>query len=684
MSQSPLPELQEWTTPEGATVCFDGVFYSYRSEDGLRAFKIWTPPQDTPIRALVLFGNPGGGLGGDTRDKAFQQDLLEFAAREQLAVGGVTGFPGREVYARHGHHVLDGLKAMAAHGRHPELADIPFIFTGSSNAAFFAYSMLCLVPERTVAITPNVGGYFDLNAPEAAHAVPAWIHIGTLDPLVTDGVPRSEELFRLNDKGGNLRWTWDAEMKGHATEGSDHVDMAYWKAVLDLRLPINAAGEVDGPLRAVRFEDGWLADFETWDYPITRVFPASERPADAETGRYGWLPNKGIARLYQANASRSRPLRIELVNEDLGQSAEGTTGVLLAAGQSAIVNPGQEVTVRVSRVPLAFGIQQADIYDRDEKLGSVEVSDQPGLFTFKADGNKRLYALYAYTESDNRVRSGGGRISQPLQILVRGPEASARIQAQLAPYSLSTISRARAEDPASRATPERVDLAADALGAVYLEPTTVAKLRPDGKLAGFWRDVPLGNTGPGNTPMTEAVRTRVAWSRAGLHFLFEDVSESVGIDFHLASVDPQTLLAAPSDPAPYTMPGLRQLLRSALQIQPQTDGASVNVNYWDPWDFRSEALMRAADFNGTGLWSDAVEGPDGRRHLELHLPWPMVGHPGFSSVPPVFTQLTFMLNRDGPDGEGRINWPNGMDPWQVKPPSEPAGTSAYGKLILLP
>lgn len=53
-----------WRTDAAEQLAFDGVFYSYRSPDGLRAFKLWTPPGKGPVRALLLFGNPGGGFGG--------------------------------------------------------------------------------------------------------------------------------------------------------------------------------------------------------------------------------------------------------------------------------------------------------------------------------------------------------------------------------------------------------------------------------------------------------------------------------------------------------------------------------------------------------------------------------------------------------------------------------------------
>ncbi|MGF1448691.1 MAG: hypothetical protein ACFB20_04685 [Opitutales bacterium] len=684
MAQTDAPALHEWTAENGGSVTFDGVFYSYRSADGLRAFKMWTPPQEAPIRALLLMGNPGSGLGGDTRNSVLRQDWLQLGAREGLAVAGVTGFPGGETYAQHGRHIIEGLEAMAAHGRHPELAQVPLIVTGSSNAGFFAYSMLCLVPERTVAITPNVGGYFDLKAPKAAHAVPAWMHIGTLDPLVTDGVRRSEELFRLNDTGGNLLWAWDAEMKGHATEGSDHVDIAYWKAILDLRLPLSDDGSPPESMLAVDYADGWLADFETWDHEITRVFPATEAIDDREHGRYGWLPNEGIARLYQANASRARPLRLELVDDALGQSTEGTTGVFLAAGKSAIVEPGQEVTLRVTRVPLAFGLDRADIYDRGEKLGSVDVGQQGGTFTFVADGSKRLYALYAHTQQKGIFGKTVERISPPLLVLVRSSDTSERLQAQLEAYSLNGVSRARARVPETSASAPPETLPEDAPGAVRLDETVAAQFAPDGQLSAFWGSVQARSGGSGSAEIDAALRTKVAWSSSGLHFLFEDAGTAPGIDFHLASIDPQHFLSDAANPAHYTMPGLRQLLRSALQVQPEADGSSVAVNFWDPWDFRRELFTPETRFGGTGLWSDLVASSDGRTHLEFHLPWHLVGHPGFASAPAAGTRLTFMLSRAEADGKQRHQWPNGFDPWTAKPPETADGETSYGQLILLP
>lgn len=156
-----------WRSEAGDHLAFDGTWYSFYAGDGPQAFKLWTPPGPGPIRGLILFGNPGGDLSGDTRGKAYDRGLLEFAARHHCAVAGVTAFPGRRTLEELGPKILRGLTAMARHGRHPELETLPFLVTGSSNAGRFAYAMMCLAPERTIAITPNVGGYHEAPPPAA-------------------------------------------------------------------------------------------------------------------------------------------------------------------------------------------------------------------------------------------------------------------------------------------------------------------------------------------------------------------------------------------------------------------------------------------------------------------------------------------------------------------------------------
>lgn len=672
-----------WTNEHGDQLHYDGVFYSFRSADGVSAFKIWTPPQDEPIRGLILFGNPGGGFGGDTRDKTRQQDILTFAGRRGLAVGGVNGFPGRDTYATYGRHILNGLDAMAAHGAHSELATIPMIVTGGSNAGSFAYSMACFAPARTIGITPNVGGYFSTEPPAAALDVPMWIHIGALDPLSTTGVERTEELFRYAWQQGQPLWTWDAEMKGHENGSADHVDVAFWDAMLDARLPATPGQ----PLRPLPFDEGWLADLRSWDHRITRIFPATELPADASPGRYGWIPNHGLARLYQATATRSRPLLLSLEQPSPENAGTGTSGVYLSAGLSTIVDPGDEVILRLDTVPLAFGVQTVEIWDVDGELGEVDFGNGEDRFAFTVDGAKRVYSLFAYARVE-RWGTVSERVSAPLQLIVRDPAVSARIRTQLAAESFPALL------PRVARAPQAIDPALTPLPAAHtLNATWLANAPGDPLSSDLWAGAPAPviATPEVDDPVVR-LATQARWSASGLHLRFRVTDPEWSpataslfdtIDFHLATTDPARL--AVYDPGHYVMPAVYSLLRGAVQMQIPVGEAELTgdlfVNYWTPWDPQRATLRAAENFADTGIRTRITASAADTREVTLFLPWHAVGLPGLTTAPPADTRLSFcLLYTDEASGQ-KIAWPRGLNPWAQRPGDDQP--SPFGQLQLV-
>lgn len=528
--------LAEWQDEAGNWFAFDGVFYNFLSADSLQGIKLWVPPGDGPIRGVILHGNPGGGYTGDTRSKTRQRNLLEFAVRHRFGVAGVTGFPGNRVFGELAAVICRALAGWGGRGVHPELARVPLIATGGSNAGMFSFGMLCYAPERMIAITPNCGPIYVGAVTDAARAVPAWMHVGALDPLISFGLENTEALFAEHGPAGAM-WAWDAEMKGHENGSADHVDLAYWDAIIPLRLPPEQPPRGEPvPLRPVVERDGWWVDHRSWDHVVARICPGSAMAwARSEPGRYGWLPDEGTARLYQAAATRSRPITISLV--DGPAAGEGTRGVFLSGGENRVVSPGDTVRIKIAVVPLGRGIERIEIFDRTELLGTVAY---PGTteFAFTADGTKRLYALHARSRdgfaperSDvlrpavrhyyaapgtpavaggpataaavPAVATGAPRVSNPLQIVVRDPRLSAAIEDRLRAVSLA--SRCRQPSAAHAAVAdlrgdggrpgaarrgegtEPGELAgAGELAAIPLTPAFEADLRRDGRLSPIW------------------------------------------------------------------------------------------------------------------------------------------------------------------------------------------------------
>ena len=142
-------DLLKAPATDGGQLQFDGVYYDYRDAKAQKAIKMWVPPGDAPIRGMLFHGNPGGG-GGDTRNLARDANLQEFAARHRFAIVGVTWFPGGRVYNETGKAILQAFDDWAKLGRHPEIANLPIIARGSSNAGVTAYSLACLAPQRSI------------------------------------------------------------------------------------------------------------------------------------------------------------------------------------------------------------------------------------------------------------------------------------------------------------------------------------------------------------------------------------------------------------------------------------------------------------------------------------------------------------------------------------------------------
>jgi len=629
---------------------FDGVFYSYANPSG-QGIKLWVPPGDKPVRGIILFGNPGGGLGGDTRANCRQRDLLEFAARHNFGVAGMTGFPARDTYEKLGQHILTAFREWGRHGVHPELENTPFIFSGSSNAGVFSFEMMSLVPERTICITPNVGPRYTGKINEAVRNVPAWMHVGASDPFFPYGVEQTETLFAEQIPQGAL-WTWEAEMKGHENRSSDHVDMAFWDELIKLRLSPGTS-----ELRTLDRAQGWIADVSTWDYDLAKVFPFSEAPA---TGHRGWLPNEAIARLYQSAASRTRQLNISFLEN---QRVEGgrTSGTHLSAAGNQLVAAGESITIRVKPASLLWGLETIEFYDRDEKIGEINAKETLE-FTFAAD-DRALYAIHARGQQ----RQGNDIvecISNPLCLVVRLPALSATISAQLASVDGFTRHKEQLLEPV---------MGHGNSGSDAQIPAVFSQIEPaaDDKISGLWNRVsPTGISDGGKQ------RVSALYGKKGLYLLFETASSGV-FDFHLASLG-AAALSAPADPLEvYATPALNSLLRHALQIAfDPGENAGISVNYWSPWDMENTNLLEEHGGNRAGIWIDR-ETVDGIKRAELFLPWATVGNPGFSGMPPGGTCLATVMGYNAADQSARTRWPHGNDPWAVMP-----GVLTFGEIQL--
>lgn len=693
----------KWHDQRGNHYSFEHNFYHFVNDAG-QGISLWLPPTDRPIRGAIIFGNPGGGFGGDTRNKTRQRDVLEFAARHQFGVAGVTGFPGSKTYNELAAIFIDTFTAWSAYGKHPELAQLPFIFSGGSNAGIFSFAMMAYVPERTIAITPNVGPIYTGNITQAVKKVPAWMHVGVLDPLLPNGIADTEALFA--EHGEYSLWAWDAEHKGHENGSSDYCDIAYWDTLIPLRLP---EGTQSNSLRSLDMREGWWVDHSSWDHSITAIAPyTTQKSYRSQPGRYGWVPTEGLAKLYQSVATRQRPLTLQRIDKQ--NSTEGDTeGVFLSSTEVQVVRPGEVISLQISVPELVRGVKRIDIYDQTERLGSIEVDVKgpiESIFRFQVDGQKRVYALHARAIGTGLgATEGVVRLSKPLQFVVSDPVLSTQISKQLLAtrfdQRLTTQTRVDADHSRlkSRLTKDR------SLVAAALTTQQERQLQAPDKPAQLWRQIQ--NTIPSaviHEPVSQGIELRqtqasgmsanAGYGEKGLYLYFE-VTDAMfsaydnnhsggGIDLHLASLSLPYLNKQTASARIYSYPRAYSLLNNAVQIQfnaHDKDGPdlAVSINHWDHWSWQRYQTTKGQIGKATGLQLAAYQLNHDRRAFELFLPWRLVGNPGITGKPPPGSALVTVISYTSRAKGQKWSWPLGTHPWAIPAKGD---ENIYGQIYL--
>jgi hypothetical protein len=699
------------TATDGGDLVFDGTYYDYRDAEGNRGLKMWVPPDTRPLRGILFHGNPGGS--GDTRNVTRDMQLRQFAARYDLAIMGVYHYPGRTVYGETGRQIIQALDDWAAMGVHPEIAHLPMIARGSSNAGVTAYAMACLVPERMICFTPNVGPrYGSAEVTEAVRRVPGWMHVGPTDPFFKAGMEETRALFAEHRPRGAL-WAWDAEQgKGHEIRHIDDVDMAFYVWALEHRLPTDADGR-DGliQLREVAEESGWLADPDSWEDGITHI--ASWADYDRDRDRAVWLANEDMAFLYRAIASYDNPLSINIRGVEAVRNEYGE-GTLLRSVGGNVLEPGREVTVDCDAAGMP-GWTKIEFYDGARLLGTVRPGE-PTSCTFTVDGDRKVYALTAlgYTADGER------RTSYPKHFIVKDPRIDAALQAQRAeeltpppmpprPEPGATAAEAGVDGPAVEGGPRT-------LVAYGLTAEMERSFTRNGRISPFWSRIEGDDSiavvdrrrhstqAKGEAGGDDDVRliVKAAYSRAGLYLYYEVADDQAAppeglddaIDMHLARYSAEKLWSMDPPRAAWAKPFEYCLSLHAIQYQvPFGNGEqrpeTIGWNFPDPYVIARREMPFEQAAAQYGIQVDVGRTTDGRRTMEWFLPWHMVGHGPAMDEPEVGRRFALVLGYndadpgDGGAGAESLRWPAGVDPWAYPASDGPEG-SPWGDLVIGP
>ncbi len=677
---------------DGGQVRFDGVFYDFRAANGIQMIKMWVPPNTDPIRGVFFHGNPGGH--GDTREIPRDEKLQEFAARHDFAIIGVTSFFGTRIYPDLGKIIVEAMNDWAKLGVHPEIANLPIIARGSSNAGMTAYGLVCCVPERMICFTPNVGPRYNPESPpDAALKVPALLHIGPEDPLVRGGVERTTELFEDIRPRGAL-WAWDAEKdKGHEIGHIDDVDMKFYETCISLRLPADADPR-KGPVKLNELpeESGWLVDLSSWASGITYIAPYDEYKGDKT--KAGWVPNRDIAYLYRGVATHDNPLKVSI--KDLGPVDNPyESGALLRSVGGNVVDPGSKIILECDASGFAEW-QRIEFYNAGEKIGEVSRGQEPKCELVVGPGHT-VYALTAVGYDDK----GAIRTATPTHLLVRDPEVSEALAVQRESTERVFLRRPRPQygSSASGESGSKADPSDKVLIAYGLTAEQERQFAADDKATPFWdmigedRDYVrlnvsehIGERGDSYESAEASgdaeILIKATRSRAGLYLYFEasddewsepeDLFDAVDLHFCRDSSE-QIASAEPKDMFMKMMNWCITLSWRQFQINFGTDEKPANLvkrNFPDPWDSRraEDTFEYAKDRHG--IIVDIITPDEDTKVMELFIPWDYVGFGPSFDEPATGNRLGVCLgynDRDASQHKGgdfnRLRWPNGIDPW---------------------
>ncbi len=677
---------------DGGQVRFDGVFYDFRAANGIQMLKMWVPPGADPVRGVLFHGNPGGH--GDTRNIPRDERLQEFAARYDFGIIGVTSFFGTQIYPKLGKIIVEVMNDWAKLGRHPEIANLPIIARGSSNAGMTAYGLACYAPERMICFTPNVGArYNPVSPPDEALKVPALLHIGPEDKLVRGGVERTEKLFADIRPRGAL-WAWDAENgKGHEIGHIDDIDMKFYEVCIALRLPADADPR-KGPvqLNELPEESGWLVDFSSWASGITRIAPYNEYEADKS--KAGWVPNKDIAFLYRGVATYDNPLKVSI--RDLGPVDNPfASGRLLRSVGGNVVDPGRKIILECDASGFADRTR-IEFYHGGRKISEVTKGREPKC-EFVVDPKYTTYALTAVGYDDK----GTVRTATPTHFLVRDPQVSSALADQRASTERVFLRTSRPQygSSATGKSQSKADPADKVLLAYGVTAEQEKQFAADDKVTPFWKMITeerdyvrlnvaehLGERGnsykSARSTGDAEVLVKAARSRAGLYLYFEasddewsepdDLFDAIDVHFsrhsaaQIASAEPSTMFMK-------MMNWSITLSWTQFQINFGTEERPANLvkrNFPDPWDSRRAEDTFEDAANKHGIIVDIITLSKDTKVMELFIPWDYVGFGPALDEPPTGHRLGLCLgynDRDPGEHKGgdfdRLRWPSGVDPW---------------------
>jgi autotransporter-associated beta strand protein len=363
----------------------------------VHATRLWIPNDVTVIRGVIVIGN---GAGGDQRGQTAERDWQALARAHGFALMGTVGYIcyfSDAVVSAEVPVLLGDLAWYATASGHPEVANLPFVFTGWSGGGQIAYGINTKIPERVIAFIVNKGANYVPEPPSAAALKTPSIFVGGEFDV---GVGRTGILdrFEANRPRGAL-WALALEQNtGHSEGNVDGMFFTLFDHAIRARYPAGAT-PLNGPVTLLDLPEtsGWLATKPTVANGLPgKVYPYADYTGDKTTAC--WLMDEGVANLYRGFATYDPAVTVTVVG-------------------GPVFNAGQTIQFNVS-VDSAFfpGWVSADLYDGADKLGTVTNGGSNTISAVRPWGGRGVTAIA-------RDAAGNERTSIPRPFVVNNAVA---------------------------------------------------------------------------------------------------------------------------------------------------------------------------------------------------------------------------------------------------------------------
>lgn len=359
--------------PAAAIAQTYGFRASYENDGSrvLRPFRIWVPPEVSPVLGAVFLW---AGAGQDWRDRVGWETFQDAARSLGFALIGThdneLGLTRAEVDAALRQIMTE---AADASGR-PELENAPVALMGFSQGGYRSSRAAALSSGRVIGLVGHKGAQM-VPLSEEGQQVPAMFIAGEHDGnFVPEFVRQVFQDWR--NQGGRAAFAVDWNV-GHNDLGNQGWEAAwYWLAeVIRLRYPEGALpSTTPGALIALNdipLEEGWLGDkarFRSDGTPfITSPFfdiaPYEDFPGSRSAA--SWVPTEGTAYVYRAFTSTDEIDRDEVPYQ--------TPLLIQTPAAMAAIPADSSIVIEVDPRGFAEGrtIQEVQLYDGSTLLGTA-------------------------------------------------------------------------------------------------------------------------------------------------------------------------------------------------------------------------------------------------------------------------------------------------------------------------